>query len=158
MERHMQHKQLSLVLLFLSLLCFSCGKESKPVPQDQQNLFTWSYAEVTFETDSCLKIIVAMKGAVKNIRSFSIELQPSSISSIPPELEEFGYCDDCPFIPLEVATITPEKISENKSTNEVVYSFTYCPKRKALQYRWRLVIKNIFTNFPYVVTTVSNVN
>lgn len=155
MGKHMKSNQLSLVLLFLSFFCFSCGKESKPIPQDQQNLFTCNYAEANFVADNCLRVIVVMKGAVKNISSFSIELQPNNTSSIPSELEEITYCEDCPFIPQEVATIIPEKISEHKATNETIYSFIYCPKRKAPQYRWRLIIKNIFTNFPYVITTVS---
>lgn len=155
----MKNKGLFLIICVVICVSFSCGKEGKPVPQDQKNIFTWRNADASFITQDCLQITISMVGAVQNIRYFSLELAPQqSSSNLPSELETISYCEDCPFIAKEVALLKPEEILRKELSNETIYIFSYCPKNKASAYQWRLVIENIFSQFPYVITTVTTVS
>ncbi len=148
------HKYYLCIILLCSL--FACGKESKPIPQDQKSIFYWKDVVAHTTESQCIYISATIVGAVKNIRSFSIELQPMKYveNDLDNELNIENICEDCPFIPREVSKIIPERTLYSPNKDSAEYFFVYCPKEKAKRYRWRLVISNIFTSFPYVLTPV----
>lgn len=105
-------------------------------------MFQWKNVEASLTPSMCVSIVADMSGAAQNVESFVLELEPKSDS----------VCVDCPFNPYEVATLTPnETVEREKSTR---FLFTYCPQNKADSYRWRLVARNVFNAFPYVISPI----
>lgn len=150
-------------LLSLLLLVISCGKKSDPQPQDQKNLFTWASEEARLAHNGCLLIVAKMCGAVANVDGISLEIQPlnqsinqstdSNSTDLPTELSTLpDSCEGCPFIPRETTEIAPQ--TKTIEDDCVDYAMTYCPSISAEAYRWRLVARNVFRAFPFVLTQV----
>ncbi len=154
-------KQILLVtlILSLSLLGMACGKKGDPVPQDQKNQFSWDASRGALTPNACLVIAAQMRGAVKNVDNFSIELEPlaaTTDTTLPPELQsQQDTCEGCPFVPKETAEITPQETTLNNKGAR--YDFTYCPRSKAAGYRWRLVARSVFRAYPYQLTPIQTV-
>ena len=148
---------LSALLCALVLTSAGCGKKGDPVPQDKKNLFSWESADASFTANGCLAISAVMNGATRNVDSFTIELEPLSApanSTLPAELQtQQDTCEGCPFAPQETGELSPQRVTDN----EKAFRFTYCPSTKAAAYRWRLVARNVFMSFPYVLSPVKTV-
>lgn len=155
----MNSKTLVACLLCLGLVLPACGKKGDPTPQDQKNRFAWKNEDARFTGNGCLVITALMTGAVHNVDSFLLELEPLSPQvdpDLPPELAAASdTCEGCPFTPHETGELSPQnQVSGDSGTR---YTFTYCPKVKAPAYRWRLVAKNVFTAFPFEMTRIRSV-
>lgn len=147
-------------LICLTLLGAACGKKGEPLPQDQKNLFAWKDEQARFTANGCLAVTASMTGATRNVEGFSLELEPLAPApdeDLPPELAMLpDSCAGCPFLPRETGEITPQEVVAGK--NAVQYAFTYCPRIGAQAYRWRLVARNVFRSFPFVLSPVRTVH
>ena len=155
----MNSKTLIVCLLCLGLVLSSCGKKGNPTPQDYKNQFAWEHEDARFIGNGCLAITALMTGAVQNVDSFQLELEPLAPQvdpDLPPELAAVSdTCEGCPFTPHETSELVPyERVSGDSGTR---YTFTYCPTVKASAYRWRLVARNVFTAFPFALTQIKSV-
>lgn len=155
----MKSKTLVASLLCLCLALPACGKKGDPIPQDQKNRFAWKTEDAQFAGNGCLAITASMTGAVHNVDSFLLELEPLTPQvdpDLPPELAlASDTCAGCPFTPRESGEIVPqERIAGDNATR---YIFTYCPAVKASAYRWRLVARNVFRAFPFELTRIKTV-
>lgn len=145
--------RLSVLALALALVFVpACGKKGNPIPQDAKNLFQWKGSKATRATvmqngepKNCITILADMTGAVRNVESFLLELEPQT----------GDICLDCPFTPSEAQAVSPT--STQTAQDITRYSFSYCPTTQASAYRLRLVAINVFAAFPYEMTKVQTV-
>ena len=155
----MKTKLIVACLICLGLVLPACGKKGAPIPQDQKNRFAWKTEDAQFIGNGCLAVTASMTGAVHNVDSFLLELEPLTPQTdpdLPPELAVASdTCAGCPFTPRESSEIVPqERAAGDKATR---YTFTYCPSVKAAAYRWRLVARNVFKAFPFELTPIRTV-
>lgn len=143
---------LLLALVLTLALPVGCGKKASPIPQDAKNVFTWKGSKATRATvmqngtpQNCINILADMTGAVHNVESFLIELEPQSGE----------ICRECPFTPSEASQIKPTNTQTYEATTR--FTFNYCPTREAESYRMRLVATNLFAAFPYEMTKIQTV-
>lgn len=143
-------------LIFALMLALAfpvgCGKKANPLPQDAKNVFKWKGSKATRATvmqngtpKNCITILADMTGAIKNVESFLIELEPQSGE----------ICIDCPFSPSEASQLTPSATQTYEAVTR--FTFNYCPTREADSYRLRLVATNVFAAFPYEMTKIQTV-
>ncbi len=143
-------KRLAALLLVMCLaLAVACGKKGPPVPKDEQNLFAWKAAKGELYTGQqngvpvrCLSVTADMTGASRNVQSFLLEVEPQTAD----------VCTGCPFLPGEIAKISPQTIQTSGDTTR--FSFEYCPKTETATYRWRLVARSLFTSAPHMFSKV----
>lgn len=145
------------ICLVLVLLCLgACGKRGDPVPRDQKNVFRLEKIEARYLDNDCLSLGVILGGAAQNVQDFSLELEPLNTQpdpNLPPELQlAQDTCEGCPFTPRQVVNLKPDSVQNS------LYNFTYCPKPVAAGYRLRLVVKNVFLSFPYVLSPIKTIH
>lgn len=131
-----------LTLLLCALIVVGCGKKGPPAPQDEKKKFAWQRVEGQLTSAGCLSIAAALNGAVANVESFTLELEPQS----------GDICVECPFDPLENVTLAPQERQD--IDNGALYLFAYCPQSRTESYRWRLVARNVFNAFPHALSPV----
>lgn len=143
---------LMVVLLLALIFPVGCGKKGSPMPQDAKNVFQWKGSKATRATvlqngtpRNCITVLADMTGAVTNVESFLIELEPQADE----------ICLECPFTPSEASQITPAATQTYQAVTR--FTFNYCPTRQADSYRLRLVATNVFASFPYEITKIQTV-
>ena len=72
----MKTKMIVACLICLGLVLPACGKKGAPIPQDQKNRFAWKTEDAQFIGNGCLAVTASMTGAVHNVDSFLLELEP----------------------------------------------------------------------------------
>ena len=148
-----------ILAMCLALALCGCGKKGDPTPQDQKNAFAWGPVSASFASNGCLLLSGVITGAAGNVDGFSVELEPLAApidATLPPELRvQDNTCEGCPFTPRETSEITPQEALQVQGGTR--FNFTYCPKRSAPGFRWRLVARNVFMSFPFAVTPVGTI-
>lgn len=124
----------------LCLLCLflqaGCGKTGYPKPQDPSRSFRWQEVDAKV-VGNCLAFTGSFEGAFQNVDGIRLEIA---------RLDGPEDCPGCPFVPQEVAELSPRDAGFDSNTGAI--AFSYCP-RKAAAYRWRLAGISIFNRLPH---------
>lgn len=129
------HRGKALILLCF-LLCAilttsGCGKKVWPEPRTAEESFSWHNATARLEA-GCLEVQSTLKGNIQNLDSVIVEYEP---------LGEQGGCLSCPFQARgwQELTIASPQLKRQGSRLEMAV----CGLDPSLEYRWRLVGRNI---------------
>lgn len=138
-------KHLLLTLLVVTLLAVNgCGVKMWPSPQNNED--TFSFASVTGRrTGECLKVVVKVNGAFKNIDNFSLQFQADGNG--PGE-----GCPTCPFFPAIRKQFTPG--SEGIQSDGSTFVFSQCGLDPEKSYRYRVVGRNAYEALGVVISDV----
>lgn len=124
----------------------ACGRRGLPEPQDQQASFALNTVQMALNEQGVFTIVATLTGAVKNVRAFTLELEPIMDNS----------CVDCPFVPDKRIVLQPD----TRITNEdgASYTFSYQTSSSAPLFRWRFGAQNVHSGFPYALTPLETVS
>ena len=129
----------------LGLLCLlllaGCGKTGFPQPQDPSKSFHWTEVEAKI-VGNCSAFTGSFEGEYRNFDGIRLEIA---------RLNGPEDCPGCPFVPQEVAELSPNDAGFDRKAGAI--AFSYCPQ-KAAAYRWRLAGISIFNRLPH--TTMSD--
>ena len=138
-----------LIMMLLALPLSACGKKGLPIPQDAQNMFSWSAAkgeaftaEYNGNVVRCLRVTADLAGASNRVERFLLEVEPQGAD----------ICEGCPFLPAEITEIEPDSFISAQGFTR--YTFSYCPTKQSDAYRWRLAAHSIFKGAPYAFSKV----
>ena len=125
--------------MFLCLLGLlgACGKTGYPVPPDKSRAFTWESTDAQ-PAGACIAFTGSFNGAYQHFNGIRLELQALS------SLED---CPGCPFTPEEAVEIPPRDSGFNADDGTV--AFSYCPRKSAPVYRWRMSGISEYSNLPH---------
>ncbi|MBI9111397.1 hypothetical protein [Maridesulfovibrio ferrireducens] len=138
-------KCLVLTLLVVTLLAVTgCGVKMWPAPQKSEDTFT--FTSVTGRrTGECLKIVVKVDGAFKNVDNLSLQFQADG--SGPGE-----GCPTCPFFPAIRKQFIPG--SEGIQSDGSTFVFSECGLDPEKSYRYRVVGRNVYEALGIVISDV----
>ena len=113
-----------------------CGKTGLPQAQDESRSFAWKEVNAG-NIGRCIAFTGGFTGAYQYFDGIRLEID--SISG--PE-----DCPGCPFVPDDVAEISPKDAGFNAKDGSI--AFSYCPQ-PAPAYRWRLAGISAFNRLPH---------
>ncbi|OEU70229.1 MAG: hypothetical protein BA863_14120 [Desulfovibrio sp. S3730MH75] len=138
-------KHVLLAILAVAMLAATgCGVKGWPSPQNSEDMF--SFSSVTGRrTGECLKVVVKVDGAYKNVESLSLQYQADGDGA-------GEGCITCPFFPAIRKDFTPG--SEGIQTDGSTFVFSECGLDSAKTYRYRVVARNSYEALGLVLSDV----
>jgi hypothetical protein len=89
---------------------------------------------------ACIAFTGSFSGAYRHFSGIRLELQT---------LRSVDDCPGCPFTPDEIVELSPSEAGFNPNNGTV--AFSYCPRKTAPMYRWRMVGINEYNRMPHAV-------
>jgi len=129
---------------FFLPLCFivilnACGKSGPPVPPESTRSFAWTATRAE-GLGGCIIFTGSFSGAHRHFNGIRLELQA---------LTGINDCPGCPFTPNEVVELSPKDAGFNPDDGSV--AFSYCPRKSAPVYRWRMAGISEYNRMPHAV-------
>ena len=139
MMRLLRFAGFCLLPLCLIALLNACGKTGNPTPRDRTRSFAWETTHAE-GAGACIAFTGSFSGAHRHFNGIRLELQA---------LADVDDCPGCPFIPGEVVELPPKEAGFNPNDGSV--AFSYCPKKPAPVYRWRMAGISEYNRMPHAV-------
>ena len=130
---------LCLLPLCLIAVLNACGKTGNPTPPHSARSFTWAASNAE-GVGACIDFTGSFSGAHRHFNGIRLELQA---------LTGINDCPGCPFTPNEVVELSPKDAGFNLDDGSV--AFSYCPRKSAPVYRWRMVGISEYNRMPHAV-------
>ena len=125
--------------LCLIIMLHGCGKSGPPVPPDKSRTFVWKENNAE-AAGTCIAFTGSFSGAYRHFNGIRLELQA---------LKSINDCPGCPFTPDEVVELSPRETGFNPDDGSV--AFSYCPRKPAPVYRWRMAGISEYSRMPHAV-------
>jgi hypothetical protein len=132
------------VLAVVMLAATGCGVRGWPSPQNSEDIFSFE-SVVGRRTGECLKVVVKVDGAYKNVEALSLQYQADGDG--PGE-----GCPTCPFFPANRKEYTPG--SEGIQSDGSTFVFSECGLNPEKSYRFRVVGRNSYEVLGLVISDV----
>jgi len=139
MMRLLRLAGLCLLPLCLIAILNACGKTGHPTPPDKTRSFTWKATNAE-GVGTCIVFTGSFSGAYRHFNGIRLELQA---------LTSTDDCPGCPFTPDEVVELSPREAGFNPDDGSV--AFSYCPRKSAPVYRWRMAGISEYSRMPHAV-------
>jgi len=139
MMRFLRLAGLCLLPLCLIVILSACGKTGNPVPPHSARSFTWASTNAE-GVGACIVFTGTFSGAHRHFNGIRLELQ---------SLTGIDDCLGCPFTPDEVMKLSPREAGFNPDNGSV--AFSYCPRKPAPVYRWRMAGINEYGRIPHAL-------
>lgn len=134
---------LAILVAFL-MTATGCGVKIWPAPKKSDDFYSFASIEGR-RVGECLKVVVRVDGAYKNVDTLSLQFQADG--SGPGE-----GCPTCPFFPAIRKDFVPG--SEGIQSDGPTFVFSECGLDPAKSYRWRVVGRNVYDTLGVVISNV----